>query len=139
MTELEIEKNATDKSLFKFDTAEPKEKKAYRHKKIAENIDKRLKEWHKYVGLDFNNPVERIDINVVLNTLETIKNMLIKKEIMTAEGFNDMYLITADNSLKILEVDKDKIKDNIKNQRMNSILRQNITAGKMMGPKVIRN
>jgi hypothetical protein len=137
--ELEIEKNATDKRLYRYDESEPKEKREYRHKKIKDDIEKRLKDFHKYVGLDINNPVERIDINVVLNTLETIKNMLIKKEIMTAEGFNDMYLITADNSLKILEVDKDKIKDNIKNQRMNSILRQNITAGKMMGPKVIRN
>jgi hypothetical protein len=137
--ELEIEKNATDKRLYRYDESEPKEKREYRHKKVKEDIERRLKDFHKYVGLDINNPVERIDINVVLNTLETIKNMLIKKEIMTAEGFNDMYLITADNSLKILEVDKDKIKDNIKNQRMNSILRQNITAGKMMGPKVIRN
>jgi hypothetical protein len=138
MTELEIEKNATDKSLFKFDSAEPKEKKAYRHKKIAENIDKRLKEWHKYVGLDINNPGERVDINVLLNTVETLKNILVKKELMNQGEFDDMFYITADNSLKILEVDKDKIKDNVRNQRMNSIIRGNIPRN-MMGPKVIRN
>jgi len=137
--ELEIEKNATDKRLYRYDESEPKEKREYRHKKVKGDIEKRLKEWHKYVGLDINNPVERVDINVLLNTVETIKNILIKKEIMSLGEFDDMYWITADNSLKILEVDKDKIKDNIKNQRMNAVLRQNINAGKMMGPKVIRN
>lgn len=138
MMELEIEKNATDKSLFKFDSAEPKEKKAYRHKKIAENIDKRLKEWHKYVGLDFNNPGERVDINILLNTVETLKNILVKKELMSQGEFDDMFYITADNSLRILEVDKDKVKDNVRNQRMNSIIRGNIPRN-MMGPKVIRH
>jgi hypothetical protein len=138
MIELDIEKNVKDKNLYKYDEAEPKEKKQYRQKKAVEDIDKRLKEWHKYVGLDFNNPGEAVQINVLLNTLETIKNILIKKEIMTQESFDDMYWITAEHSLQVLEIDKDNIKDNIKKQKMNMMLRGNI-ANKMMGPQVMRN
>jgi len=132
--ELEIEKNVKDKNLYKFDEEESKEKKEYRHKKAIEDIDRRLKEWHKYVGLDINNPVESISMNVVLNTLETLKNILIKKGIMTEGTYNDMYWVTADHSLQILEVDKDKIKENVRNQKTAAILR-----GNLMGPKVIRN
>ena len=55
-------------------------------------------------------PDTRYGINLMLNKVETIKQLLYISGIVTPEDYEDMYNIVADNSITNLDTDKGRIK-----------------------------
>lgn len=112
--ELDIEREASDKDLYKYDPKERKDKKDYRHKKIAQNIERRMKALSEYTGMKFFNiSIEKLHRKALIKYLE-------KKGLFSEGEYLDIYYLVADEDIRKFEAKKEDLKKQALNKKVNS-------------------
>ena len=101
---LDIEKEASNKRIYKIAPGEKKEKREYRMGRIKDDIDKRLKALSIYTGVKrFTTDIHAIQRRAFIKVLE-------KKGIIQPEEFKDFYFLCVDEDLRAMEKEKDNTK-----------------------------
>ncbi len=105
---LDIEKEASNKDLYKYDPDEDEKTKKERHEKIGEDITNRLKALSEYTGMKyFSVDIEKLHRKALVKLLE-------KKGLFTEGEYLDIYYLVADEDIRLKEDSKDKIKEGLK-------------------------
>jgi len=127
---LDVEREASDKELYKIVPDERKDKREYRTGKIAKNITSRLTELSKYTGM------ARFNMDINLMQQKALGKVLIKKGIATDGEIEDIFNLCVDEHLRNLESNKDKIRQARFNQNLQNKLanKKLIITGKMPPP-----
>ena len=110
---LPVEADVSDPLIYRFDAEESSEKRRYRHTRAVKDIEKRMKKVSEFTGGAFalaGKNRENIQFVALMRMFEKIG-------LWTHEDYTDMFWICADESVRSLETNKEKIKAGFDNQK----------------------
>lgn len=109
----ELSKKVSDSKIFCYTPADPTDKRQYRIDRAKESIEKRL--------IDFNNAIkglQPVGIDYVLNTMETLKAIIVSGIKPDAMGLQEIYFMVADINVQEVVKHQDEILKKNQSQMM---------------------